>query len=205
MSDQTLSITQANRTFPHSATTTRRPLLNVALLAAPLITAALVLWGMAARNSNNLDPTILHSDFLATLTGARLIHGGDGTLLYDLDAQYAAQTRLTARYFTASNTLVYNHPPLEALLVAPLADLPPWLPFALWDLVGALAVGLSLCLLNSIMPLFRNARPIVVLVVLLAFCSYQPLIRSFMLGQNSALLLLGLCATYVAARHQRHA
>lgn len=202
MSDNTLSLTQTNTALSHSATAPRRALLNVALLATPLIIAALVLWGMAARNSYNLDAPVLHTDFLATLAGARLIHDGNGTLLYDLDAQYAAQTRLTAPYFTASNTLVHNHPPSEALLVAPLADLPPWLLFVLWNLFCALAVGLSLCLLNATLPLFRGSRPIVVLVVLLALCSYQPLIRSFMLGQNSALVLLALSATYVAARRQ---
>ncbi|HYP41494.1 MAG TPA: glycosyltransferase family 87 protein, partial [Chloroflexia bacterium] len=198
----TLALTQTNTALPQTATAPRRALLNVVLLATPLVTVALVLWGMAARNSYNLDAPVLHTDFLATLAGARLIHDGDGTLLYDLDAQYAAQTRLTSPYFTASNTLVHNHPPTEALLVAPLADLPPWLLFVLWDLVGALAVGLSLCLLNATLPIFRGSRPIIVLVVLLAFCSYQPLIRSFMLGQNSALVLLGLCVTYVAARRQ---
>lgn len=39
--------------------------------------------------------------------------------------------------------------------------------------------------------------------IVLAAVSYQPLFRSFMLGQNSPLVLLGLCGTYAALKRDR--
>jgi hypothetical protein len=42
-------------------------------------------------------------------------------------------------------------------------------------------------------------------VVLLALVSYQPLARSFILGQNSPLVLLGLCGAFAATRRGKDA
>src|SRR5436853_238940 len=89
--------------------------------------------------------------------------------------------------------------PLALPLVA--LALPYPLVFGLWTLLMALAVWLSLRTMQSVLPVPAAALPIVALAAL----SYQPLFRSFMLGQNSPLVLLGLCGTYAAVKRGNQA
>nr|MBF6613933.1 DUF2029 domain-containing protein [Chloroflexota bacterium] len=71
--------------------------------------------------------------------------------------------------------------------------------FGLWTLLMVIAVGMSLWLLNRALPVDRR----LLVLVVLALCSYQPLWRSLMLGQNSPLVLLGLCGAYLSLKRDR--
>ena len=153
---------------------------------------------LTAQASHGLEGMVRLSDFRSTLTGALVLREGDGALLYNLDTQEAAQRRVLAPYFSVSGDtlLPYNHLPFEAMFVSPLMDLPYPVVFLIWSLLLAIAVWLALALMYSALPI----RGHVLASVVLLFLSYQPLFRAFTLGQNSPLVLLGLCGTYAAVK-----
>ena len=158
------------------------------------------------------------TDFIATATGALIIHDGDGPYLYDPHTQRAAQARLVAPYATGGTGggdalpprpyspapepagqgrwIAYIHPPWEAVLFAPLAELPVSLLFTIWSLLALVALVAAFKIMHSTLPMPRYALPVAVI----AMCSYQPVARSFMLGQCAPLILLGLCMVYAATR-----
>ena len=178
-------------------------------LSLALVIGYLVLWAQNVQQSGGPEGYIRGTegrgpvDFISQLTGALVVHEGNGTRLYDLDIQRDAQNRIFEGYrpaLTTAQILPFNHVPFEALLLAPLMDLPYPLVFALWTLLSGVAVGMSLGMLDGSIPV---ARP-VGWVMSLAACSYLPLIRGLMLGQNSALVLLGLVGLYVALKRGQY-
>src|SRR5512133_1646148 len=69
----------------------------VSLLVSYLLTWAILL----APNPNKL---IVQSDFVSTLTGAKMISAGNGQQLYDLSAQLAAQKAIRTPYMGDEGT-----------------------------------------------------------------------------------------------------
>jgi hypothetical protein len=63
-------------------------------------------------------------------------------------------------------------------------------------MLAGLGIGMSLGMMDGALP---GARPLG-WVMSMAACSYLPLMRGLMLGQNSPFVLFGLCATYVALK-----
>jgi len=166
-------------------------------LAIGLVIGYLLLWADAVQRRGGPEKYVRDTDFVSTLTGAAILRDGHGDLLYDLDTQLDAQYRVRGSQAERGDTLLpYNHLPFEAMLIAPVMDLPYPAIFALWTLLAGLAVGLSLGMLDGTLP---GARPLG-WVLSMAACSYLPLMRSLMLGQNSPLVLMGLCATYALLR-----
>jgi hypothetical protein len=165
----------------------------ITLLVAYLVSWAIVLWP-------NPDTQIVQTDFVIVLTGAKMIGAGDGHHLYELPAQLAAQKAIRTPFMgdEGAQLLPYNHPPFEALLIAPLAGLPYWLQYFLWVGLLVLALYWSLRLLYRTLPLPAAGRAGFALA--LACISFWPVFRSLRLGQNSPLLLLGMCGVYAAAR-----
>jgi hypothetical protein len=182
----------------------RARLLHKVAVTVPLALLLVYLlgWAGAVQEYKGLEGVVRWTDFKSTLTGALVIRDGHGSLLYDLDTQLDAQNRVLAPYVPPigrESILPYNHLPFEALLVAPLMGLPYSAIFLLWTLLMALALGLSLWIMQRVLPMPRAA----LLVAVLAAVTYQPLFRSFVLGQNSPLVLLGLCGTYAALKRER--
>jgi hypothetical protein len=181
----------------------RQRLLRKLALLAPL--ALLLLYFAEGAQEvaavGGLEGMARRADYMSTLTGALVIREGHGSSLYNLEVQRDAQNEVLGSYghVDLGSMLPYNHLPFEALLIAPLIGLPYLLIFGLWTLLMALAVWLSLRTMQSALPVPAAALGIVVLAAL----SYQPLFRSFMLGQNSPLVLLGLCGTYAALKRDR--
>jgi hypothetical protein len=174
-------------------------------VAVALIFGYLLLWAQNVQDTGGPEGYIRGSvqrgpvDFISTLTGALVIREGNAGQLYNLDVQRDAQNQIFQGYRPSLSTaeiLPYNHLPFEALLVAPFMNLPYPIVFALWTLLCGIAIGMSLGLMDGALPV---ARP-VGWVLSMAACSYLPLIRGLMLGQNSALVLLGLCALYVSLK-----
>jgi hypothetical protein len=166
------------------------------VLCIGLIASYLLLWGKTVQDNRGPEGYVRVTDFISTLTGALIIREGEGQHLYELETQRAAQNRVRAPLPPAAAILPYNHLPFEALAVAPLMDLPYPIIFGLWTLLAGLAIGLSLGSLDGALPVSRPVG----WVMSLAACSYLPLIRALILGQNSPLVLLGLCATYAALK-----
>lgn len=178
----------------------RRSLVLVVTLV--LLSLYVAGWGAAlSQDQYGPEGLVRKTDFVATLTGALEIRGGNGASLYNLDVQRVAQNQVMAPYMRLGEgkMLPYNHMPFEALLVTPLMSLPYPLIFGLWTLLMVIAIGMSLWLLNRALPIDRR----LLVLVVLALCSYQPLWRSLMLGQNSPLVLLGLCGAYTGLKHDR--
>jgi hypothetical protein len=174
-------------------------------VALALIVGYLLLWAQNVQSSGGPEGYIRGNadrgpiDFISTLTGALVIRDADATRLYNLDVQRDAQNSIFDGYRPSLSTdqiLPYNHIPFEALLVAPFMNLPYPIVFALWTLLCGVAIGMSLGLMDGALPV---ARP-VGWVLSMAACSYLPLIRGLMLGQNSALVLLGMCGLYVSLK-----
>jgi hypothetical protein len=172
------------------------------VLAAGLVIAYLLVWVRAVQDVGGPEGYIRGNtergpvDFISTLTGGYVIRNFEGTNLYNLPTQQLAQNAVLER---EGSLLPYNHLPFEALLVAPLMDLPFPIIFAFWTMLAGLAIGVSLGMLDSALPVTRQVG----WVMSMAACSYLPLIRSLMLGQNSAMVLMGLCGTYVALKRNR--
>jgi hypothetical protein len=174
--------------------------LAVALTVA-LVISYLLMWAGTVQQFGGPEGYVRRTDFISTLTGGLIIREGNGQSLYDLEAQRTAQNRVLAPYsqLDPGKVLPYNHIPFEAMLVSLMVDLPFPLVFALWTLTAGLAIGLALGMMDGALPVTRSTG----WVMSLAACSYLPLIRSLMLGQNSPLVLMGLCATYVAIRWEQ--
>lgn len=166
------------------------------------ILSAILDWVATSRLPGNhgVEGLVRHSDFLSNLTGALVIHEGNGQHLYDLGVQHIAQNKVLFPYFVlgSNEILPYNHLPFEALLTTPLVGLPAATIFGIWDLFTLVMLGLSLWVMQRALPVPRGA----IFLVGLALVSYSPLIRSFVLGQNTPLVLLGLCLTYAAAKRK---
>lgn len=178
-------------------------------VAIALIVGYLVLWAQNVQANGGPEGYIRGSaqrgpvDFISTLTGALIIRDGDGPRLYDLTKQRDAQNRIFDGYrppLSTAEILPYNHLPFEALLIAPFMGLPYPIVFALWTLLCGIAIGMSLGMLDGALPVPRPVG----WVLSMAACSYLPLIRGLMLGQNSPLALLGLCGLYVSLRRGQY-
>jgi hypothetical protein len=178
-------------------------------IAIALIVGYLLLWAQNVQDTGGPDGYIRGTvergpvDFISALTGAVVIRNGDGQQLYNLDVQRDAQNSIFEGYrppLTTAQILPFNHLPFEALIIAPFMNLPYPIVFALWTLLCGIAVGMSLGMLDGALPVPRPVG----WVLSLAACSYLPLIRGLMLGQNSPLVLLGLCALYVTLKRGQY-
>jgi hypothetical protein len=152
--------------------------------------------------SGGAEPFFLTSDFMPTVVGARLIAGGDGGELYNLDAQLREQAQLLYPYYSVEpNTLLpYNHPPFEALAFTPFSALPYLWATLVWSAILLLCLWICARLMwrsNRAYPIgglpWREPSYWIFLFVL----SYYPVFRSLELGQNSIPVVLGLTLALV--------
>ena len=139
------------------------------------------------------------ADFLIVLTGAAILAGGHPAQLYDEAAQTAAQAALLREAgYTPVLLLPYNHPPFEALLVAGwrAVGLSAAASLAVWTALSLVAVAATLAALRWGWPV--PGRP-GVLATGLAL-TFFPLTAGLLLGQSTALVLLGWAAGSAALR-----
>ncbi|HEY0070589.1 MAG TPA: glycosyltransferase family 87 protein [Chloroflexia bacterium] len=157
----------------------------------------LALWIGSVRNSGGPEGYVRSTDFAAPLTAAYMVRYGDGPNLYDLSSQRTAQNELLrgARSDTGQFR-PYTRLPFEALALAPFMQVPLPLVFAMWALGAGLAIGLSLGMMDGALSVSRAVG----WALSLAACSFLPLIRGLMEGQDTPFVLMGLCGTYVALR-----
>src|SRR5436190_23871273 len=79
-----------------------------------------VLWSSTVQNIGGADEYVKRTPFLATLTAARIVGGGQPARLYDLEAQEVAQADVLESVRGATGLLPYADPPPAAVLLAPL-------------------------------------------------------------------------------------
>src|SRR5438445_4077386 len=100
--------------------------MTLGLLGAAVLLYGAVLWCARGPNAEK-------TDFSLTYVGARIVHQGLGSRLYDLDLQKHVRDSL----FQHPNPLFFEHPPFEGLLLSPLAALPFRTAYMLWGFFNA--------------------------------------------------------------------
>jgi hypothetical protein len=113
-----------------------------------LIALFAILTVLTTRKEPDFRHFLLRTDFPAFLTGARLVAAGQGAALYDPAAQAPVQQAMLAPYGYERGLLPYNHLPFLALALAPFADLPLPIGYAVWLGATVLALLVALALLS---------------------------------------------------------
>src|SRR5215467_8139234 len=155
--------------------------MTMALLAATVLLFGAVLW---SAHGSNVEKT----DFSLTYVGAKMVHDGMGSRLYDVDLQ----KRVRDATFRHPNPLLFEHPPFEAALLSPLAALSFRTAYLIWGLLNA-SIWLALIyLLRPYLPSPGEDLGYVVLWLLFA-----PLGVALYQGQSSLIVLAAYAASLV--------
>jgi len=134
------------------------------------------------------------TDFSVTYIGSRMVYLGLGPKLYDL----AEQQKLKRLLLPDAEPLIYEHPPFEALLLAPLGSLPYKTAYLIWGLINV-AIWLMLTyLLRPYTPAPRDD-----LAYLALWLLFAPLGVALFEGQSSLLLLLLYSIAFIQLRSGR--
>ncbi len=153
----------------------------VALFGFAILLVSAVFWA-------DKPPTVEKTDFSVTYIGSRMVSLGLGPKLYDL----AEQRKLKRLLLPDAEPLIYEHPPFEALLLAPLGALPYKTAYLIWGLINV-AIWLMLpYLLRPYAPAPRDDLGYLVLWLLFA-----PLGVALFQGQSSLLILLLYSITFI--------
>jgi hypothetical protein len=139
-------------------------------------------------------PNAEKTDFSLTYVGARIVHQGLGSHLYDLDLQKQVRDSL----FQHPNPLFFEHPPFEALLLSPLAALPFRTAYMLW---GFLNATVWLLLIFFMRPLL--SAPLEDLGYVALWLLFAPLGVALFQGQSSLTLLALYAAAFALLRQDR--
>jgi hypothetical protein len=188
------------------------PLTLLALLTtpAPLVLLGLILTlgsgTLMVRYVSGLegpatpDGRLVAGDFMAFYTGGRLIVDGDGSQLYDLKAQHALQAELKG---TADGPWQpFVNPPLLAVALAGISQLPFVHGLYLFDLAMVAALVGTFALLRPVVPALASHRGRWWATILLV-CAFHPLIRTALGGQNTALTLMLMAGAYAGVKQGR--
>lgn len=159
----------------------------VALLAFAVLLVSVVF--LADR-----PPINERTDFSVTYIGSRMVYQGLGPKLYDL----AEQQKVKRLLLPDAEPLIYEHPPFEALFLAPLGALPYKTAYLIWGLINA-AIWLMLpFILRPYAPAPRDD-----LGYLLLWLLFAPLGVTLFEGQSSLFLLLLYSITFIQLRGGR--
>ena len=196
---------------PAEAPATRRPPPNMPILrpgfgrrlalalCLALLGAYAVIALLTVQKAGGPEPFVRRTDFLAALTGGAILRQGQPGALYDEATQTAVQARLLREVGQEPLLLLpFNHPPPEALFVALLGGLGLGAPaiFGAWTLCSILALILALGALRRAWPVPGAPGALLTLAAL----SFFPVTGALLLGQSTALVLLGWAAGSAALR-----
>jgi Glycosyltransferase family 87 len=172
-------------------------------LGLALCLALLGAYGLIAvltvQKAGGPEPYVRQTDFLAALTGGTILRQGPPGALYDEPTQTAVQGRLLREVGREPLLLLpFNHPPPEALFVALLGGAGLGAPaiFAAWTLCSIAALGLALATLHRAWSVPGAPGALLTLAAL----SFFPVTGALLLGQSTALVLLGWAAGCAALR-----
>lgn len=134
------------------------------------------------------------TDFSVTYIGARFVHEGRGSKLYDL----AEQQRMKAALLKDAQPLIFEHPPFEALFLSPLGGLPYRRAYLIWGLFNSLIWLFVPCLLRPYL-----SSPQSQFAYLLLWLFFPPLWVALIQGQSSLLVLLFFSFSFIALKNGR--
>ncbi|HEV2245351.1 MAG TPA: glycosyltransferase family 87 protein [Terriglobia bacterium] len=137
------------------------------------------------------------ADFSAFYSAVRMVRSGQGPQLYDIAAQGRMQSVLYPKVTTRSGTLIYDHPPFEALLYLPLAYVSYAAAYIIWIVFSVLILLLTVRLLSPYMAELKTAwTPLPVLI----FLGFFPVFVDLLHAQDSLLLLLVYALVFVSLK-----
>ena len=154
-----------------------------------LMGAAILLFGAVLWTAEG--PAVEKTDFSLTYVGARIVHQGMGSHLYDLELQKQVRDSL----FRHPNPLFFEHPPFEALLLSPLAALPFRTAYMVWGFLNAAVWLLLIFFMRPNLP-----APLEDLGYVALWLVFAPLGVALFQGQSSLLLLALYAATLILLR-----
>jgi hypothetical protein len=123
-----------------------------------------------------------------------MVYFGQGSKLYDI----AEQKKLKASLLKDAEPLIYEHPPFEALLLAPLGALPYKTAYLIWGLIN---VALFLTLPRLLRPYAPAPRE--ELGYLALWLLFAPLGVALFQGQSSIVLLLVYVLAFISLKQGR--
>lgn len=139
-------------------------------------------------------PIVEKTDFSVTYVGAKLIRDGRAGDLYDLPKQQEVRDSL----FRNPSPLFFEHPPFEALILSPLADIPYRTAYLIWGMFNAALLWCSTIFLRPHLPWPKEHLGYIFLWALFA-----PLIVTLYQGQSSLVLLAIFGLTYCLLKSRR--
>jgi len=150
---------------------------TLGLVMAAIVLFTAVIWAAHSPNVEN-------ADFSLTYVGAMLVHNGLGSRLYDLNLQKQTRNAL----FQHPSPLFFEHPPFEALILAPLTQYSYRTAYTIWGLANAAICFVLMLCMRSYLHWPRENLGYIVLWFLFA-----PIGVALYQGQSS-LLLFGVYA-----------
>jgi glycosyl transferase family 87 len=170
-----------------SSTRFRSVEVAIAWFGVAIVLFGAVLW-------TNHSPANEMTDFSVTYIGARIVHEGRGSNLYDV----AEQEKTKASVFTHAQPLIFEHPPFEALLLAPLGGLHYDTAYLIWGTLNVLVWLYLPYLLRPYAPCPHSE-----LAYLMLWLLFPPLGIALYQGQSSLLLLLVFALAFVSLKRGR--
>lgn len=126
-------------------------------------------------------------DFTVYYTAGRMLREGQGSHLYDPQAQLAVQREFAPAEDNRRGPLPYIHPAFEALIFLPLTFLPYTTAFALWNVLN---LGFLLRSSHLLRASIESLRLISAADLYMALLAFFPVFANFHQGQDAILLFL---------------
>ncbi|HEY4184656.1 MAG TPA: glycosyltransferase family 87 protein [Polyangia bacterium] len=147
---------------------------------------------------------VLATDFVVFFTGWSLIVRGQGSTLYDVEAQRRMQQAIVHPFAFRDGLIAFLTPPHAALLLSPLGALDVQVAFYVWT---AVQLGLLIVLARGLLRLCAVEDPLDRALVVMATLAFWPTFYTLYIGQLSILLALAFMQTFnaLAAGHPRRA
>jgi hypothetical protein len=139
-------------------------------------------------------PNVEKTDFSLTYVGAKLVHDGMGHKVYDLDIQKHVRDSL----FKHPVPVLFEHPPFEAFILAPLAHHSFRAAYLIWGCINASVWLALIVMLRGFLPWPRENLAYVCMWLLFA-----PLWVALYQGQSSILLLAFFALTFVLLKRSK--
>lgn len=159
---------------------------TLGLIGLAILLVAAVVW---SANSVNVQRT----DFALSYVGAHMVHAGMGKHLYDL----GEQVQLRDSMFRDASPIYFEHPPFEALLLAPLASLPFRTAYLVWGLLNVAVVLAFIVWLRRYL-----AWPTEDLGYVSLWLLFAPVVIAIYQGQSSVIVLGAFAATFIFLKNE---
>jgi Glycosyltransferase family 87 len=155
-----------------------------------LVGLAILLVGAVVWSANSVN--VQRTDFVLSYLGAHMVHAGMGRQLYDLEKQ----VQLRDSMFRGASPIYFEHPPFEALALAPLASLPFRTAYLIWGLFNVVVVLTVMVWLRQYLPWPSEDLGYVSLWLLFA-----PIVVAIYQGQSSVSVLGAFAAAFILLKN----